>query len=87
MSPRKIDMHAKSRNKRRPPRGMYLNNDCLMTFVTNAQSSQGENILKKFETELVELKRQVCFLMLFHLSLCLFLMLAIMLCLFVKSIC
>jgi len=60
MSPRKIDMHAKTRNKRRPPRGMYLNQDSLTSFVSSTQLGQSESILKKLETELVELKRQVC---------------------------
>jgi hypothetical protein len=59
MSPRKVDAHAKARNKRRPPRGMYLNQDSLTAFVSSAQSGQGDNILKKLEAELVELKRQV----------------------------
>ena len=59
MSPRKVDTHAKMRNKRRPPKGIYLNNDALMAFVSSAQSGQGDSILKKLEAELVELKRQV----------------------------
>jgi hypothetical protein len=61
ISPRKVDTHSKTRNKRRPPRGMYLNQEALMAFVSSAQAGQGDNILKKLEAELVELKRQVNF--------------------------
>jgi len=58
MSPRKVDTHARLRNKRKPPRGMYLNAESLMTFAT-APAAQADALLKKFDAELVELKRQV----------------------------
>ena len=58
MSPRKVDTHARLRNKRKPPRGMYLNAESLMSFATSA-AAQADALLKKFEAELVELKRQV----------------------------
>jgi hypothetical protein len=59
MSPRKVDVHAKTRNKRKPPRGMYINNDSLMAFASCTQPGQGDSILKKLDGDLVELKRQV----------------------------
>lgn len=58
MSPRKVDVHARLRSKRKPPRGMYINKDCLMDFAT-APAGQGESLLKKYEADLIELKRQV----------------------------
>ena len=58
MSPRKVDTHARLRNKRKPPRGMYLSQESLMSFATT-QASQADAMLKKFDAELVELKRQV----------------------------
>jgi len=61
MSPRKVDTHARLRNKRKPPRGMHLNSESLMSFATSP-TSQADALLKKFDAELVELKRQVgCF--------------------------
>jgi len=58
MSPRKVDTHARLRSKRKPPRGMYLNAESLMSFAT-AAAAQADALLKKFDAELVELKRQV----------------------------
>jgi len=58
LSPRKVDTHARLRNKRKPPRGMYLNADSLMSFATSP-AAQADALLKKFDAELVELKRQV----------------------------
>lgn len=58
MSPRKVDAHARMRNKRKPPRGMYLQSESLMSFAT-APATQADALLKKFDAELVELKRQV----------------------------
>ena len=58
MSPRKVDSHARLRNKRKPPRGMYLSSESLMSFAT-APTAQADALLKKFDAELVELKRQV----------------------------
>ena len=55
---RKADLHAKMRSKRKPPRGMYLNQECLMSVATGPPG-QGDTILKQYEVELVELKRQV----------------------------
>jgi len=58
MSPRKVDSHARLRNKRKPPRGMYLNAESLTSFATSP-AAQADALLKKFDAELVELKRQV----------------------------
>lgn len=58
MSPRKVDVHAKMRNRRKPPRGMYLNYDALMGFASCTQPGQGDGVLKKLDGDLVELKRQ-----------------------------
>jgi len=58
MSPRKVDTHARLRNKRKPPRGMFLTVDGLTSFAT-APAAQADALLKKFDAELIELKRQV----------------------------
>jgi len=58
ISPRKVDTHARLRNKRKPPRGMYLSADSLTSFAT-APAAQADALLKKFDAELIELKRQV----------------------------
>ena len=58
MSPRKVDTHARLRNKRRPPRGMHLTAESLVSFAHSA-AAQADALMKKFEAELVELKRQV----------------------------
>jgi hypothetical protein len=58
ISPRKVDTHARLRSKRKPPRGMFINKDSLMAFASGLPG-HGETLLKKYEAELVELKRQV----------------------------
>jgi len=58
MGTRKFDYHARLKNKRKPPRGMYLNRDSLMVIATGPVG-QGDVILKQHQIELVGLKRQV----------------------------
>lgn len=58
ISPRKVDMHARLRNRRKPPRGMYLSAESLSSFATSP-AAQADALLKKFDAELIELKRQV----------------------------
>lgn len=50
--------HAPYKHKRKPPRGMFLNNEDLQSIVTGPPG-QGEAILKSLDSELVSLKRQV----------------------------
>lgn len=50
--------HNPMKHKRKPPRGMYLNNDDLQSFVSGPPG-QAEALLKSLDTELVSLKRQV----------------------------
>lgn len=50
--------HNPMRHKRKPPRGMYLNNEDLKSMVTGP-SGQAEAILKSLDAELVTAKRQV----------------------------
>uniref|UniRef100_A0A1B6CTF4 REST corepressor n=3 Tax=Clastoptera arizonana TaxID=38151 RepID=A0A1B6CTF4_9HEMI len=52
------DRHTHSimlRNKRKPPRGMYINHDDLVAMA----SGPGEQMLKAMDREIVSLKRQV----------------------------
>ncbi|XP_065345349.1 REST corepressor 1 isoform X5 [Cloeon dipterum] len=46
------------RNKRKPPRGMYINHDDLVSMATGP-AGQGENMLKAMDREIVSLKRLV----------------------------
>lgn len=55
---KKPDSHARLKNKRRPPRGMFLNSDDLVA-VLSGPPGQAEAILKQLDAELVSLKRQV----------------------------
>ena len=55
---RKADGHARIKNKRKPPRGMYLNHDDLLSLATGPPG-QGEQLLKQLDAELVTWKRQV----------------------------
>ncbi|CAI9729721.1 REST corepressor 1,REST corepressor 2,REST corepressor 3,REST corepressor [Octopus vulgaris] len=50
--------HNPMRHKRKPPRGMYLNEDDLRLMLTGPLQ-QAEQILKSLDAELVSLKRQV----------------------------
>ncbi len=49
-----------NRNKRRPPRGMYLIGEDLVSIATGPLG-QGDAILKSLDAEIVTLKRQVQF--------------------------
>lgn len=57
------DRHANSvlaRSKRKPPRGMYINHDDLVTLSSAEQPQQGgDAILKSMDRDIVALKRQV----------------------------
>lgn len=55
---RRIDVHARMRNKRKPPRGMFLNQECLMVMAAGP-SGHEDTALKQHKADLVELKRQV----------------------------
>ena len=57
---KKLDIHARMRNKRKPPRGMYLSQEDMMTIATGP-TGQGDSILKQLDSELVSLKRMVIF--------------------------
>ena len=72
ISPRKVDTHARLRNKRKPPRGMFLSAEGLTSFAT-APAAHADALLKKFDAELIELKRQVlcCSILLCLLVACL----------------
>jgi hypothetical protein len=50
--------HLRMRNKRKPPRGMYLQYDDLIAIATGPPG-QGEALLKQLDTELVTLRRHV----------------------------
>lgn len=57
------DRHTHSlilRNKRKPPRGMYINHDDLIAMASGP-AGQGEQMLKAMDREIVSLKRQVAF--------------------------
>jgi REST corepressor 1 len=58
MGARKFDYHARLKNKRKPPRGMFLNREGLISIATGPVG-QGDVILKQHQIELVGLKRQV----------------------------
>jgi len=58
MSPRKVDSHTRLRNKRKPPRGMYMNSESLMSYAAST-AAQADALLKKFDADLIELKCQV----------------------------
>jgi len=55
---RKVDGHTRIKNKRKPPRGMYLSNDDLLSLATGPPG-QGEQLLRQLDAELVTWKRQV----------------------------
>lgn len=50
--------HNPMRHKRKPPRGMYLNNEDLKAMVTGPVG-KAEAILKTLDSELVSAKRTV----------------------------
>ncbi|XP_076306389.1 REST corepressor 1-like isoform X1 [Tachypleus tridentatus] len=50
--------HNPMRSKRKPPRGMYLSHEDLVTIATGPPN-QAENILRSLDLEIVSLKRQV----------------------------
>lgn len=67
-----------ARNKRLPPRGMYVNHDDLQSIATES-NGQGDNILMAMDDEVVSLKCKVCVALLnfykyFFFSNCYFLM-------------
>ena len=51
------------KNKRKPPRGMYLKYEDLLALATGPPG-QGEAILKSLDAEIVALKRTVSILLL-----------------------
>lgn len=55
--------HVLLRHKRKPPRGMYINHDDLVAMAAGppapAPASQGDQMLKAMDREIVSLKRQV----------------------------
>lgn len=55
--------HVLLRHKRKPPRGMYINHDDLVAMSAGppapAPASQGDQMLKAMDREIVSLKRQV----------------------------
>ncbi|KAK2182076.1 hypothetical protein NP493_368g02036 [Ridgeia piscesae] len=55
---KKMDLHSRMRNRRKPPRGMYMNQEDLMAIATGPPG-QGEMLLRQLDGELVALKRQV----------------------------
>ncbi|KAK7872236.1 hypothetical protein R5R35_012095 [Gryllus longicercus] len=63
--PVKRDRHCHTllRHKRKPPRGMYINHDDLVTMASTTSASapgaQGEQMLKAMDREIVSLKRLV----------------------------
>lgn len=58
--PRPNNRHLNvARNKRQPPRGMYVNHDDLEAIATEP-NSQGETILVAIDDEVVSLKCKVC---------------------------
>lgn len=58
--------HVLLRHKRKPPRGMYINHDDLVAMAAGppapAPASQGDQMLKAMDREIVSLKRQVSLL-------------------------
>lgn len=55
----RIDRHFNlPRNKRTPPRGMYINHDDL-TAIAGGSSQQSDSVLKSMDRELLTLKRIV----------------------------
>ncbi|KAL5008975.1 hypothetical protein ScPMuIL_014556 [Solemya velum] len=50
--------HNPMKHKRKPPRGMYMNQEDIMPIISGP-AVQAEAILKSLESELVSLKRQV----------------------------
>jgi len=58
--PRPNNRHLNvARNKRLPPRGMYVNHDDLQLIASESES-QGANILNGMDDEVVSLKCKVC---------------------------
>lgn len=55
--PRDRQVHL-LRNKRKPPRGMFVNHDDL-TRMASGPAGQGEQMLRSMDREIVSLKRQV----------------------------
>ena len=54
--------HNPIKHKRKPPKGMYLDQNDLMAMVTGPPG-QAEAILRALDGEVVTLKRQVCCLL------------------------
>ena len=46
------------KNNSRPPKGMYINHDDLVTMATGP-NTQGEHLLKSMDREIVSYKRVV----------------------------
>ena len=51
-------INSAGRHKRKPPRGMYLNHDDLVTFASEPEA-QSDTVLKAMDGEIVTLKRMV----------------------------
>lgn len=56
--PRDRQFHVLLRNKRKPPRGMFINHDDLVAMASGP-AGQGEQMLRTMDREIVSLKRQV----------------------------
>lgn len=56
----KRDSHTRLRSKRKPPRGMYLNDENVMALAAGSPV-HADAILKQYDVELVALKRQVIY--------------------------
>lgn len=58
--PRPNNRHLNvARNKRLPPRGMYVNHDDLQS-IASGSNGQGETVLSAMDDEVVSLKCKVC---------------------------
>jgi len=67
--PRPNNRHLNvARNKRLPPRGMYVNHDDLQS-IASGSNGQGETVLSAMDDEVVSLKCKVCVA---FLNLCIF---------------
>lgn len=55
-------------NKRKPPRGLVVNHDDLAVLA--GQPNQANNSLQAIDTEIVSLKRQVCYIKEQHIKSC-----------------
>jgi len=58
--PRPNNRHLNvARNKRLPPRGMYVNHDDLQS-IASGSNGQGDTVLSAMDDEVVSLKCKVC---------------------------